>query len=107
MDDIRPWPGSSGMPRWALQAAAEQGLLRDTLPLPVITYGRNFTFRTNGGSTCTVSVDGCVNMEEADNAIRQMAYALGYQPPKWWQWWRWSEPTLSPPPHQIVNEGRE
>ncbi len=30
-------------------------------------------------------------MEEANQALRKMLKASGYEPPKWWQYWRWGE----------------
>lgn len=55
----------------------------------MIEYG--YTVRWDGGNT--VSATGCTSIEEAKEKAWQFAIALGYKPPKWWQFWRYNEAT--------------
>ena len=37
---------------------------------------------------------GHADVSECMAAIRAAAFQMGYTPPRWWQWWRWTETRL-------------
>lgn len=63
------------------------------------THGQTIAWTGGGGLdgaiTQSVSVEGCATREEAFSKAIQFAKDAGWTPPKWWQWWRWSEPIRS------------
>lgn len=54
------------------------------------TYGQQITWR-DPISTVTVEVSGYSSPDAAFAAALDDAKAAGWTPPKWWQWWRWTE----------------
>lgn len=54
------------------------------------TYGQTIHW-TGWDFESTVSVQGCSSSEEAFSEAVLTAKAMGWTPPRWWQWWRWSE----------------
>jgi len=56
-----------------------------------IVYSRDFKWRPDMNSEITVRSARHPTAEAADRDAREQALAFGYQPPKWWQFWRWGE----------------
>ena len=61
-----------------------------------IKYGRTFTFHMSPGETSTYGVEGCKTVEDANYCLARVLYHGGYRPPKWFEWWRFSERRLPP-----------
>lgn len=55
------------------------------------TYGYDFSWTPKDGGLCRVHGKGFDTIEDARGAFRRALDAFGYEPPKWWQWWRWGE----------------
>lgn len=51
-----------------------------------VYYGQGIAWE--GGS---VSVAGCKTRREARKIALRMAIKSGWRPPRWWEFWRWSE----------------
>lgn len=58
----------------------------------MITFGHRMEWSDFNGTKSTVNVEKCSSTQEALREVIQCAKALGWTPPKWWQWWRWGEP---------------
>ena len=56
-----------------------------------IQYGQTIEW-SHRGSKLSVTVNGCATPQEALGAAIRNAKLFGWTPPRWWQWWRWSEP---------------
>lgn len=59
----------------------------------IMSYG--FTMKWG---TVTYSVRGYNSPQEAWAAIWRGLDAMGYEQPKWWQFWRWGEQIPPPKP---------
>ena len=56
---------------------------------PVYSFS---VFRTKfGGGKEEFESGGCDTPGEAVMKAYQWAYESGWQPPRWWQWWRWGD----------------
>jgi len=64
---------------------------------PGILHSRAFTWQPDMASTITVHSGKYPTPEDADRDCREQALALGYQPPRWWQFWRRGEYPLPLP----------
>jgi hypothetical protein len=62
-----------------------------------IKYGQEITWTSITGDKARVSVDGGDLPEEAVAEAIKLAKRYGWTPPKWWQFWRWSDtrPTVT------------
>ena len=58
----------------------------------MIMYGQKIEWRGLDGSVSAVEVNECESPQEAIDEAIKSAKAFGWSPPRWWQWWRWSEP---------------
>jgi len=78
------------------QVAERQSATRDfemdgcLVPYSPPTYGYVMTF-SRAGHEFTVEVEGLNTPQQALRELIRCARALGWSPPKWWQWWRWKE----------------
>jgi hypothetical protein len=54
------------------------------------THGRSIEWR-NGYGLSRVDTSGHETREEAFAYVLPAAIQLGWTPPQWWQFWRWSE----------------
>ena len=54
------------------------------------TYGQEIIWNSMAGQH-SVKVEGCDSSEEARTEALRMAKESGWTPPRWWQWWRWSD----------------
>lgn len=61
-----------------------------------VEYYYEFSWRVDslGGET-RISGGPFSAKEERDERFVLALYAARYAPPKWWQYWRWGEPTPS------------
>jgi hypothetical protein len=55
------------------------------------TYGQTITWHEASGNRSSFTVEGCATPQEALSEAIRCAKSMGWTPPKWWQWWRWSE----------------
>lgn len=55
------------------------------------THSHTVAWRDRDGTPHSVTIAGCATHEEAREAALATALALGYTPPRWYQWWRWGE----------------
>ncbi len=55
------------------------------------SYGQTIYWRDLRGVTSAVTVDKCTSPKEATTNAIAFAKELGWTPPKWWQFWRWSD----------------
>lgn len=54
------------------------------------TYGYSIEWTTRSGRQ-SVGVDGCSTAIKAYEKTVQFAKDCGWTPPRWWQFWRWSD----------------
>lgn len=54
--------------------------------MEMMTYG--YTIRWSGGA---VTANGHARFENAVFVAVDIALASGWTPPRWWEFWRWSE----------------
>ena len=59
-----------------------------------VSYGVSATWFARGGRQ-TMTVHGYKTFAEACAQVALSMYNSGWQPAKWWQFWRWSEPTIN------------
>lgn len=59
-----------------------------------ITVTLNFRWKPSPFTTYEVTSRPCESIVEAVANARTAAFFLGYTPVRWWQWWRWGEPSL-------------
>ncbi len=55
------------------------------------TYGQKITWTSFWGEKTSVEVDECVTREEAREDALRFAIKAGWTPPRWWEFWRWSD----------------
>ena len=60
----------------------------------MIWHGYVITFRHRKGSLVTLSANGFSTFEEARENARKTVIELGYQTPRWWEFWRWHESAI-------------
>ena len=58
-------------------------------------YGQTIAWRDWGGGEHSVSANYFTTQREARKCALRFAVRSGYTYPKWWQFWRWSEPRIS------------
>lgn len=61
-------------------------------------HGYDFKWTSADGSVSRIHGQWFDTPEERDMAFGRALGAFGYQPPKWWQFWRWHEPRPSVAP---------
>lgn len=57
-----------------------------------IEYGQRVVWSDLSGNVVAVEASGCSTPQEALHEAIASAKAMGWKPPRWWQWWRWDEP---------------
>lgn len=85
LEDVRKalWPAALAM----AHAEEPQNL---HLEKPGVTYGATIRWSDSYGRN-EVTVSKCSSREEAWRETEACARRSGWTPPRWWQWWRWSD----------------
>lgn len=55
------------------------------------TYGQTIRWTNFDGSVEEITVSKCASAEEAYDMAIINAQVNGWTPPRWWQFWRWSD----------------
>ena len=58
-----------------------------------VSYGYGHLWKNSGGGHTSVSGAWFSTKEESDAAKLHALDAARYEPPRFWQWWRWGEAT--------------
>jgi hypothetical protein len=58
-----------------------------------MTYGRTIRWTDFDGTKHELSVGDCASIQEATQAVIDMAKKSGWRPPRWWEFWRWGDTT--------------
>lgn len=69
----------------------EGPLGHDALGKGTMLYAFGHVWQPEPGHYKSVSGQFYATREEADAAKRRALVEMHYQPPRWWQWWRWGE----------------
>lgn len=56
-----------------------------------IAYGYRIDWTDSDGTRSYASTNGHRSPAAARDAALRMAKAMGWTPPRWWQWWRWDD----------------
>lgn len=54
------------------------------------SYRYSFQWRPDPHTVYTAKSDDCADMATAVEQVNAMLDGV-YEPPRWWQWWRWGE----------------
>ncbi|MDR7032447.1 hypothetical protein [Mesorhizobium sp. BE184] len=64
---------------------------RDLLDKYGTIYSAGFTWHPSPGVTTSFQARWYFTKEDCDRATADTLKSMGYQRPRWWQWWRWNE----------------
>lgn len=67
------------------------GDLGELLKKHHILYSAGFTWSPKPSAQRSFRSEYYATSEEADNATAHALRSLGYQKPRWWEYWRWGE----------------
>lgn len=68
---------------------------RDLMNRHGTLYGAGFTWHPRPGETCSFQKRWYLSKDECDRAMAETLQLMGYERPRWWQWWRWNEMKIS------------
>lgn len=55
------------------------------------TFGYHYRFTDRDGTVTAGDGEGFPSHTEAMASMERCLRGFGWTPPKWWQWWRWSD----------------
>jgi hypothetical protein len=57
------------------------------------TFSQEVQWTDRDGAVTRIASKDQPTLQKAKHEAREMAQALGWTAPKWWQWWRWGDTT--------------
>lgn len=73
-------------------------------PTKFPAYRQGHSWSPRFGQLCEAATKWCYSEEEADRELIGILKLMGYERPRWWQFWRWNE-RLNLPPAALSEPG--
>ncbi|MGN6536036.1 MAG: hypothetical protein ACTHKQ_09960 [Mesorhizobium sp.] len=64
---------------------------RDLIEKHGTLYAAGFAWHPSPGETSAFQKRWYLSKDECDRATAETLRLMGYERPRWWQWWRWNE----------------